>query len=170
MNKKVLISFILVIGLVSLIFSQAKVTKYFVKDAVVDILDAQDGNKMGTLNKGVEATVLEDRGNLVKVQITTWVPRTALTEKRLLRAMHIVVKTRSEAEAVFAELKSGKAFSELAKQKSTGPTASRGGDLGYFIEGDFDAAIESAIASLQINEVSGIIQTEFGFNIFKRTR
>ena len=49
-----------------------------------------------------------------------------------IRARHILVATKEEAEAVIKELEGGAKFEDLAKSKSTDPAAQNGGDLGYF--------------------------------------
>ncbi|RPH99823.1 MAG: peptidylprolyl isomerase, partial [Calditrichaeota bacterium] len=47
-------------------------------------------------------------------------------------------------------------------------SAVNGGDLGYFRKGDFSAVIENAIIELKVGQISGIVETPNGFNIFKR--
>jgi parvulin-like peptidyl-prolyl isomerase len=81
-----------------------------------------------------------------------------------------LVKTKEEAEDILKQIQAGKDFQELAKTKSISPSASKGGDLGYFNKGDFDSKIEQIIASLKIDEVSAVITTDYGFNIFKRIK
>ena len=137
---------------------------------------APNGKKIGELLEGAEMTVLDDQENWVKVQISCWIWKESLTAVRPsiatgeFRALHILVKTREEAESILAELKAGKDFREIAKQKSIAPSAANGGDLGYFNKGDFDIKLESAISGLQIDELSSIVETEYGFNIFKRIK
>jgi parvulin-like peptidyl-prolyl isomerase len=64
--------------------------------------------------------------------------KNAFQRPESVHARHILVKTESEAKAIINELnKTPKSklkakFEELAKAKSTGPSASRGGDLGTF--------------------------------------
>ena len=55
-----------------------------------------------------------------------------------VRARHILLDTREEAEAVIAAVKNGGDFIELAKSRSKGPSGAGGGDLGYF---DKDAMV-----------------------------
>jgi peptidyl-prolyl cis-trans isomerase C len=55
-----------------------------------------------------------------------------------VRARHILLDTREEAEAVIAAIKNGGDFVELAKSRSKGPSGAGGGDLGYF---DKDAMV-----------------------------
>lgn len=52
--------------------------------------------------------------------------------KKETRARHILVKSEEEAKAIIKELDEGADFAELAKKKSTGPSAADGGDLDYF--------------------------------------
>jgi parvulin-like peptidyl-prolyl isomerase len=155
----------------SLLHSQSKpVTgKKYIKNSQASIANAgSDGQTVGVLAKGTEVTVLEEGVTMAKVQITAWIPKTELTTTRALRALHIAVKTRAEAEALLADIKTGKDFMELAQKKSILPNAAKGGDLGYFNKGDFDAKVEGAIEALDVNQISPIIETSFGFNIFKR--
>lgn len=48
------------------------------------------------------------------------------------RASHILVKDRALAERLLKQLKSGGRFEALAKDFSTCPSGSKGGDLGWF--------------------------------------
>ncbi len=86
-----------------------------------------------------------------------------------IKASHILVKKRSEAEKILKELKNGASFSELAKKHSTCPSAKRGGDLGFFSHGQMVKEFEKAAFALKKGEISGIVKTEFGFHIIKRT-
>jgi foldase protein PrsA len=137
---------------------------------------APNGKKIGELLEGTEMTILVDQEKWVKVQLTGWIWKESLTSVRPsiatgeFRALHILVKTREEAESILAELKAGKDFREIAKQKSIAPSAAKGGDLGYFNSGDFDIRLERAINDLEIDELSPIVETEYGFNIFKRIK
>ena len=54
------------------------------------------------------------------------------TPEQEVSARHILVKTEDEARAVVKELEGGADFVELAKAKSTGPSGTNGGDLGFF--------------------------------------
>ena len=55
--------------------------------------------------------------------------------KSEVRARHILLKEEAEARDVITELDGGADFAELAREKSTGPSSSQGGDLGYFKRG-----------------------------------
>lgn len=79
-----------------------------------------------------------------------------------------VAKVRSKAEKIMAEAKKeGADFAELAKQHSQGPTAGKGGDLGYFSRERMVPAFSEVAFSLKTGEVSDLVRTRFGFHIIK---
>lgn len=89
---------------------------------------------------------------------------------REIRAAHILVKTENDAKFVLEKLKKGDDFAKLAKQFSIDPgTATKGGDLGYFTTGMMVKPFEQAAFSLKNGEVSGIVQTPFGYHLVKVT-
>jgi parvulin-like peptidyl-prolyl isomerase len=81
---------------------------------------------------------------------------------------HIMVKTENEAEAVRAELKAGKAFGDLAKEKSQDAgSAEKGGDLGTIARGQTEPEFENAAFALKDGEVSQVVKTQYGYHILK---
>ena len=83
-----------------------------------------------------------------------------------VRARHILVKEKAEAEAVIAELQGGADFDELAKKRSTGPSGPNGGDLGYFPRGAMVPAFENAAFALEAGSFTQTpVQTQFGWHI-----
>lgn len=88
-----------------------------------------------------------------------------------MRANPAVTRTQEEAEARAEELlaearKEGTVFATLARDNSDGPSASRGGDLGYFQEGVMtpkfnDFAFDNPVGTI------GLVETEFGYHIVK---
>ncbi len=83
------------------------------------------------------------------------------------RARHILVATEAEAKKILAELKSGKNFEALAKEKSMDPTKANGGDLGFFKRGDLVPDFEKVAFALKKGEVSGIVKTQFGYHVMR---
>lgn len=86
-----------------------------------------------------------------------------------LRARHILVKTKEEAEDIIKQLNAGGDFAKLATEKSQDPgSAAKGGDLDYFAAGDMVAPFEEAAQKLQIGEYTKEpVQTQFGFHVIK---
>ncbi|HHY49419.1 MAG TPA: peptidylprolyl isomerase [Alphaproteobacteria bacterium] len=85
-----------------------------------------------------------------------------------VHARHILVGTKEDAEAIRAELATGKPFEVLAMEKSTDPSAKQnGGDLGFFQRGQMVKPFEDAAFALQPGEVSEPIETQFGWHIIK---
>lgn len=89
------------------------------------------------------------------------------TTPLLLNASHILLKTEEEAAAAKALLDTGLDFEEVAKQKSTDVTAQRGGDLGYFQQGQFVPEFERVAFALKVGEVSAPVQSRFGYHIIR---
>lgn len=86
-----------------------------------------------------------------------------------LRASHILVKEKSLAEDLFKRVKGGANFSSLAKDFSTCPSKSKGGDLGWFGPGQMVKAFEEATKKLSHGSVSRPVKTQFGYHIIKKT-
>lgn len=89
------------------------------------------------------------------------------TEKEQVHLFNILVETEEEANSVLEELNSGKDFSEVAKEKSTGPSADQGGDLGYITKGSIIPEIEEVVFTLEIDSVTDVIKSDYGFHILK---
>jgi peptidyl-prolyl cis-trans isomerase D len=80
-------------------------------------------------------------------------------------------KVRAKAEQVLAQVrKSPASFAALAKKYSEDPgSAAKGGDLGSFSRGMMVPPFEDAVFRLKPNEISGLVESEFGFHIIKLT-
>ena len=92
----------------------------------------------------------------------------SLLEPEQVHARHILVETEEEANILLLQLKEGLTdFAELAKEKSIGPSAPSGGDLGFFTRGQMVKEFEDAAFSLEQGEISDVVQTEFGYHIIK---
>ena len=63
-------------------------------------------------------------------------------------ASHILVEQEEEAVAIIGMLDAGSDFAELAKEKSTGPSGPRGGELGWFGKGQMVPEFEQAVICL----------------------
>lgn len=82
-------------------------------------------------------------------------------------AVHILVKTKAEAEKIKQKLAKGESFAALAKKYSTCPSGKKGGDLGEFKPGQMVKAFDNVVFKQAILEVHGPIKTQFGFHLIK---
>jgi peptidyl-prolyl cis-trans isomerase C len=84
-----------------------------------------------------------------------------------VRARHILVKTEKEAKEIAEELKKGGNFEEIAKAKSIGPSAPRGGDLGHFTKDKMVPEFSEVAFKLKKGQISAPVKTNFGWHIIK---
>ncbi|MBW1997433.1 MAG: peptidylprolyl isomerase [Deltaproteobacteria bacterium] len=102
-------------------------------------------------------------------------------EPEKVRASHILVKVgpgmdeakkaeaRKKIEKARERLSKGEDFAQVAREVSEGPSRTKGGDLGYFKRGQMVKPFEDASFAMKPGEVSGIVETRFGFHIIKVT-
>ena len=87
-------------------------------------------------------------------------------EKR--KISHILVEDQEEAELLRSQLNEGLLnFEQTAKDKSTCPSAEQGGDLGYIMRGQMVSEFEEVAFSLEVNELSNVVKTEYGYHILQ---
>lgn len=77
------------------------------------------------------------------------------------------METQEEAAALVTDLEGGADFAELAKEKSTGPSGPRGGELGWFGAGAMVPPFEEAVVALDVGAISAPVQTQFGWHVIK---
>jgi peptidyl-prolyl cis-trans isomerase C len=88
----------------------------------------------------------------------------AYTQPESYCARHILVADEAVAAAIVADVQGGADFAALAAEHGTDATASRGGDLGCFGLGRMVAPFEEAVVAATVGEVSGPVQSEFGYH------
>ncbi len=88
-------------------------------------------------------------------------------EETEFRASHILVATQEEAETLIEKLENGAEFAALAREHSTGPSSTVGGDLGWFGDGDMVPQFFEAVAKLSPGEISGPVETQFGWHVIR---
>ncbi len=100
-----------------------------------------------------------------------------LVETEKVSASHILIKVdadasdqervvaKSKIQDILKEARSGSDFAELAKKHSQCPSASQGGELGYFERGKMVEPFGETAFSLQPGEISDIVETQFGYHI-----
>jgi peptidyl-prolyl cis-trans isomerase C len=87
-----------------------------------------------------------------------------------LRARHILVDTREEADEVSRLLAQDANFAQLAARVSRDPaTRFEGGDLGYFTRDGILPAFAEVAFDIGVGEVSAPFQTEYGWHVLTVT-
>lgn len=93
-----------------------------------------------------------------------------------VRASHILVKDLGLAKDLSAQLEAATEgrvaalFGSLAAKESTEPNAKESrGDLGWAPPSRYVVPLAEALDSLEIGEMSGPVQTEFGFHVIRLT-
>ena len=85
------------------------------------------------------------------------------------RASHILVKDQRKVEELYERAKKGESFQSLAHQYSTCPSKEKGGDLGWFGEGQMVPPFENAVRKMGTGSISRPVRTQFGWHIIKKT-
>lgn len=84
------------------------------------------------------------------------------------KARHILVRDEAEAKAIIEELKAGKDFIGLAKEKSIDPSAQAGGDLNWFSLDAMVAPFSEAVAKMKKGDISTEpVQSKFGWHVIR---
>lgn len=98
-------------------------------------------------------------------------------EPEQVKARHILIEVapnadnqqksdaKSKTQAILEKAKGGADFAKLASEYSQCPSASQGGDLGYFTRGRLAKPFEDAAFSMQSGELSEVVETRFGYHI-----
>lgn len=103
-------------------------------------------------------------------------------QEEQVRASHILLKTdagttaekkaelKKQLEKIASDIKAGNiTFAEAAKKHSECPSAPRGGDLSYFGKGQMVKPFETAAFAAKKDEVTDIVETQFGYHIIQVT-
>ena len=106
--------------------------------------------------------------------------KTQFEQPEQVHARHILIKVdqgadeatweaaKKRAETIRTEaVKKGTDFAALAKEKSEGPSAPEGGDLGFFARGRMVPEFEKAAFELKPGEISEPVRSDFGWHIIK---
>jgi parvulin-like peptidyl-prolyl isomerase len=83
-------------------------------------------------------------------------------EKAWEEAQKRAMEVRKKATAEGAD------FAKLAQENSEGPTATKGGDLGWFGQGSMVPEFEKTVFALEKGEISEPIRTQFGWHVIKK--
>ena len=89
----------------------------------------------------------------------------SVAESRAVR--HILVKTKAEADAIHSQLESGADFAKLAKENSLDPGSKDQGGKLTVSRGQTVAPFDKAAFSLETNQLSDPVKTEFGYHLIQ---
>lgn len=154
-------------------------------EALIDQLIQQTvlGQAVNELPKRAEVQLENERRTLVAAEQVETVVADAVTDEAVQAAYdaefagaeptqewdasHILVETEEEAQALIDQLEGGADFVELAQTASIGPSGPNGGALGWFGPGMMVKEFEDAVSGMEVGDVAGPIQTQFGWHVVK---
>lgn len=84
-------------------------------------------------------------------------------------ARHILVDSEEQCQSLKDEIAAGADFAELAKQHSSCPSGSEGGNLGEFGPGMMVPEFDKVVFSADVNTVQGPVKTQFGYHLLEVT-
>ncbi len=136
------------------------------KLAINELIDIKIGQKIVVTDKETK-TYYDDNTDLFK-------------QPEQVGASHILIKVEAGADQqkkaqamqkikeIQKKLKDGQDFAVLAKKYSEDKgSGANGGDLGYFTRGQMVKPFEDAAFAMKPNEVSDIVETQFGYHLIK---
>jgi len=94
--------------------------------------------------------------------------RKDFSQKQQIKLFQILLKSREEAIKVRGELlNSPSRFESIARSHSISQESVKDGFMGIFEKGDLPKEMESVVSSLPVNQISRVVESQFGFHIFK---
>lgn len=94
--------------------------------------------------------------------------RKDFSRKQRVELFQILLKKREDAIKIRGELLNNpSAFESLAKSKSVSQESVKNGYMGSFEKGDLPKEMENVVNSLPVNQISRVVESQFGFHIFK---
>ena len=84
-------------------------------------------------------------------------------------ARHLLVESEELCNELKQKIANGEKFEDLAKEHSTCPSGSKGGDLGSFSQGQMVPEFDKVVFNDAINVVHGPVQTQFGYHLLETT-
>jgi len=84
-----------------------------------------------------------------------------------IHAFHILTKTQYEANQAQQEIRAGKAFEQVAKERSTDAFRDKGGDMGFIRRSELIPEIARIAFYLAEGDVSAPVKSQYGFHIIK---
>ncbi len=156
-------------------------------DRVIDdeLLRAEAERRELAADPEVRAAIARARAEVLRTALLERIVNEASTDEKLraayeemkkepdfareeARLRHILVATEEEAKKLIAELDAGADFAELARAHSTGPSAQRGGDLGWMRKDQLVLEFATAAFALEPGTYTKTpVQTRFGWHVIR---
>lgn len=130
---------------------------------------APEGDEQAAVKKLLEDEVLS-KVEVPESDVAVWYEahagELALPERRSVR--QILVGTENEARDIRRRLEhDAREFDLLARSRSRGPEAARGGQMGTFAQGELPHELEAVVFALQPGAVSQVVQTPLGYHVLR---
>jgi parvulin-like peptidyl-prolyl isomerase len=85
----------------------------------------------------------------------------------MVKFRQIVTSTKEEAADLLKRLREGEDMAELAKTASRKPGMEQAGEPTWVTGESLEPSMEKAVFSLEVDEISGVVETPYGFHIFQ---
>lgn len=151
--------------------SEEDVQRYYEENAAQFLTEEKVGLAYIELTLDQYAQDIEVSDETLREIYASRADQYALQEQR--QARHILIEgdseaARAKAETALERIRGGEDFSAVAAEMSDDPvSAEEGGDLGLIQRGQLEGPFEEALFAMEAGEVSGPVQTDFGFHIIK---
>ncbi len=132
---------------------------------------AQQGQTEESYKKYIKLNLLQEKALTEGVEVTDEeVKKQYENMKTELNARHVLVADEETAKEVKSKLEGGADFAAVAKEYSTEPAAQEsGGELGWFTPDKMVKEFSDAALTLEVDQISEPVKTEFGFHIIQVT-
>lgn len=148
----------------------------FAKTVDAKLLEKPDGTALATVNRGTPMIVLQQNEKWLLVTLSGVISKDVVTAEEgslrgaAFRAYMILAANQADAQAILTEIQGGGDFQTIARKKSTAPNKATGGDLGDAYPGDLSPEFEKIILGMKVGEISPVLKTSLGYQIFKRVK
>jgi peptidyl-prolyl cis-trans isomerase C len=112
--------------------------------------------------------VIQENATVSEGEVRSYYQKHEHEYKTDYRVSHILLNTLEDAEKVKEQI-GKRSFSYLARRYSIDKHSGGGGDLGYLSKGNMIAEFEDVVFAMKVGDVSGIIESEFGYHIIRIT-
>lgn len=86
---------------------------------------------------------------------------------KMIKLRHILTKTKEEIDHILTLIDKGHEMGKLAEEYSIAPEAEEKGMLDWISQGELDEVIDSFVFSLKKGEISGVLESPYGYHIFE---